>query len=397
MQTTVNPEAPLGDQPATQFPNSAKANSGEPKSASADAASTSTPSNPTASNTSAKTIVRPIAGPQPHTPDQDLELFGRWVEKPIWVPPKDNNDDLAKSMLNRFSPFASKEECWKHVTKKHRDKFTQVRAIELPKASIRLPQGTLYVTVTERDRFDEIEEEIPRCVQTRLDEFLAGPGKQRGVKVSYLKPLCVESGSDLIFTTQQELDDAIAKIQNEVFASYRKQYPTHFLRQLAVNALDAALLIPRSLLSSFFERKKREVETVHGKLEFERRKRAHQAMRQLNRRRKKKCSFDDVLSLTDTPDRDDVIDHIVQEKMEARAVAMANVERQMYLLASAATLPWFAAMSIAAYKIAAVSVTTAVSVSVCDPAFVAEMPGARGRLLKIGHFDEVDGVMHVEI
>jgi hypothetical protein len=255
----------------------------------------------------------------------------------------------------------------------------------------------LYVTVTERNRFHEIEEEIPACVQTRLDEFLAGPGKKRGVKVSYLKPLCVESGSDLIFTTQQELDDAIEKIQAEVFASYKRQYPAHLLRQMAVNALDAALFIPRSLLSSFLERKKHEVDTVHGKLEFERRKRAHQAMRHLNRRARKKCSFNDVLSLTDTPDRERVIDHIVQEKAEARALAMANVDRQMYLLASAATLPWFAAMSIAAYKIAAVSVATTISVSVCDPAFVAEMPGARGRLLKIGHFDEVDGVMHVEI
>ena len=36
-------------------------------------------------------------------------------------------------------------------------------------------------------------------------------------------------------------------------------------------------------------------------------------------------------------------------------------------------------------------------VVVCDPAFVAEMPGARGVLLKIGHFDEVGGVTHVEI
>ena len=41
MQTTVNPEAPQGDQPTTLFPNSAKA-----KSASADAASISTQSNP---------------------------------------------------------------------------------------------------------------------------------------------------------------------------------------------------------------------------------------------------------------------------------------------------------------------------------------------------------------
>jgi hypothetical protein len=35
-------------------------------------------------------------------------------------------------------------------------------------------------------------------------------------------------------------------------------------------------------------------------------------------------------------------------------------------------------------------------VLVCDPAFVAEMPGSRV-VLKIGHFDEVAGVTHVEI
>ena len=39
----------------------------------------------------------------------------------------------------------------------------------------------------------------------------------------------------------------------------------------------------------------------------------------------------------------------------------------------------------------------AASVVVCDPAFVAEIPDRKGVLYKIGHFDEVDGVMHVEI
>jgi hypothetical protein len=34
---------------------------------------------------------------------------------------------------------------------------------------------------------------------------------------------------------------------------------------------------------------------------------------------------------------------------------------------------------------------------VCDPAFVAELPEKPGVLLKIGHFDEVGGVTHVEI
>jgi hypothetical protein len=36
-------------------------------------------------------------------------------------------------------------------------------------------------------------------------------------------------------------------------------------------------------------------------------------------------------------------------------------------------------------------------VVVCDPVFVAEMPGSRGVVLKIGHFDEVDGITHIEI
>ncbi len=43
------------------------------------------------------------------------------------------------------------------------------------------------------------------------------------------------------------------------------------------------------------------------------------------------------------------------------------------------------------------SVTAASSVMVCDPAFVAEMPGSPGVLLTIGHFDEVGGVTHIEI
>lgn len=66
------------------------------------------------------------------------------------------------------------------------------------------------------------------------------------------------------------------------------------------------------------------------------------------------------------------------------------------MLASAATLPWFAAMSLVTYQLA-VALTTTVTVATCDPAFVAQMPGSNGALIKIGHFDEVDGVVHVEI
>jgi hypothetical protein len=46
------------------------------------------------------------------------------------------------------------------------------------------------------------------------------------------------------------------------------------------------------------------------------------------------------------------------------------------------------------------SVAVAVSTPpliVVDPAFVAEMPGSNGVILKIGHFDEVGGITHVEI
>ena len=103
------------------------------------------------------------------------------------------------------------------------------------------------------------------------------------------------------------------------------------------------------------------------------------------------CTFDEVLALTDPPTRESVIDHYVEENSKSA------VDRKMFLIASAVSLPWFAAMSLGIYQLATVTLTTGLSVGVCDPVFVAEMPGKRGQLLKIGHFDEVDGVMHVEI
>ena len=330
--------------------------------------------------------------PQAHTPDQELTHFGNWVGEPIWVPPKDISGELAKSLLNRFGPFASKEECWKAVVKEHRSKFTQVRQFELPEASIRLPKGRLFVAITERKNFDSIEEAIPACVQTRLDEFLDGPGQKRGAKVYYLKPLCVENGNELIFTTAQEIDDSIKQIQDEVFREYKKRYLSHRLRRVAVGLADATLVVPRSILKLIFKRKKREIESFHSKLEFERRRRAMEAVQMYNRCRVDKCTFDEVESLTTSPDREAVIDHYVREK------ELSRVDREMFMIASTASLPWFATLSLATYKLAAIALTSATaSVSLCDPAFVAEMPGAKGKLLKIGHFDEVDGVMHVEI
>ena len=331
--------------------------------------------------------------PQPHTPDQELTHFGDWVGDPIWVPPKDINEELAKSILNRCWPFDSKEECWKAVVKEHRAKFTQVRQFELPEASIRLPKGRLFVAITERKNFDKIEEEIPACVQTRLDEFLKGPGQKRGTKVYYLKPLCVEVGNELIFTTEQEIDDSIKQIQDEVFGEYKRRYLPHLLKRVSIGLLDATLALPRSILKLVINRKKREIESYHSKLEFERRRRAMEAVRMYNKCRTDKCTFDEVESLTTCPGRKEVIEHYVREK------ELSRVDREMFLAVSAASLPWFATLSLATYKLAALSLaaTATTSVSLCDPAFVAEMPGARGKLLKIGHFDEVDGVMHVEI
>ena len=329
--------------------------------------------------------------PQPHTPQQDLELFGTWTSKPIWVPPKDSSKELAKSMLNSFGAFASKDESWEGVVKENRSRFTQVRKMELPRASIRLPQGQLYVMVTERENFDQIEEEIPRCVQTRLDEFLAGPGMRRGVKVYYLKPLCIEVGSDLIFTTDEELEDAISQIKSEVFTEYRRQYLGDRARRLAVNAAHASLAAPRAFIKSYLDRKKRQIDAYHAKLEFERRRRAHEAMKMRRKYRRDDCTYEELLGMTNAPNRDDVIKQYVEDN------SFSNVDQQLYSLVSTESLPWFATLSLAALKLLAVSLQAGVSVAVCDPAFVAVMPGQRDRLLKIGHFDEVDGVMHVEI
>lgn len=328
---------------------------------------------------------------QPHTPAQDLEHFGTWVGKPIWVPPNDCSKDLANSMLNRFGPLASKKKCWDAIARQHREKFTQVREFELPKASIRLPQGKLFVTVTDQENFDKIEEEVPACVQTRLDEFLAGPGKKRGVKVYYLKPLCIEVGDDLIFTKTEELDAAIAEIQDDVFTEYRRRYLPHLLRHIAVGAMDGVLGVPRALIKYCLNRKKREITAYHAQLEFERRRRAMEAVNFHNGYRCDEITFDEVIGLTEAPKREDVIDHYVEEQ------ELGRLDRQMFLLASASTLPWFATLSVVAYSLAAAYVSAGTAVAVCDPAFVAEMPGCNGRLLKIGHFDEVGGVMHVEI
>ncbi len=54
-------------------------------------------------------------------------------------------------------------------------------------------------------------------------------------------------------------------------------------------------------------------------------------------------------------------------------------------------------ISYAASVAAAITITVAPPMLVCDPAFVAEIPGSGGVVLKIGHFDEISGVTHIEI
>ncbi len=67
------------------------------------------------------------------------------------------------------------------------------------------------------------------------------------------------------------------------------------------------------------------------------------------------------------------------------------------MMLTSVSLPWFVTIPLAIYYISQVTVTAAPPVLMCDPAFVAEMPGSNGVVLKIGHFDEVAGVTHVEI
>jgi hypothetical protein len=110
------------------------------------------------------------------------------------------------------------------------------------------------------------------------------------------------------------------------------------------------------------------------------------------------CSYDDMLSIMSPLQESEVIRHYALE----HELSASEFDELVQL--AAGTLPWFVTfslatsfvMSIAASMMVKATVTTT-AVAVCDPAFVAELPEAPGVLLKIGHFDEIDGVTHVEI
>jgi hypothetical protein len=340
-------------------------------------------------------IVDPATA-KPFTLDQELEPFGSWVGEPVWVPPKDESKTMAETMLRETRPFTSKDKRWAAVVKKHRRDFTQVREFNLFQASIRLPQGKFFVTVTEQDDFDKITDPIPACVQTRLDEFLSGPAMKRGARVYYLKPLCVEMGDDLIFTTQEDLTAAIAKVQNEVFGEYRRLALYRRPLEAMAGAVNLGLALPRAVMKSAVKRQQKAIEAYHAHLEFQRRKLALRTARTHRKCRTDGCTFDDILVLTSPLKREDVIEQYCneQELSQAKRAAMLRMAAEM----AAGTLPWFVALSLSvSYASIMTMVLTTPPIVVCDPAFVAEMPGSRGVVLKIGHFDEVGGVTHVEI
>lgn len=298
-------------------------------------------------------------------------------------------------MLRQHGLLASKCACWATVLEEHRAVFQQVREIDLRQASIRLPKGKLFVSVTEQDRFDAITDVIPNCVRTRLDEFMAGPGKRAGVKVYYLKPLCVEIGDELIFTTHESVQAAIKLVQSEVFSAYRRLYLYHRPIRSLRSAVDAGLSLPRKIIVDYRQRKQKAIDAYQARLEFNRRKLALRASNAHRRFRTDGCTFEEMLDLTNPLERDDVIEQFGIEHQ------LSHSERNRLKMAALKTLPWFVALSLgvsyATSVAASIAVTVAPPMLVCDPAFVAEMPGSRGVVLKIGHFDEIGGVTHIEI
>ena len=327
----------------------------------------------------------------PFTLDQELEAFGTWVDEPIWVPPKDSSVSLAESMHGSAGLFASKEQRWDAVVDEHRSAFTQVREIDLAKASIRLPQGKFFVSVTEQENFDTITDEIPNCVQTRLEEFLAGPGRQKGVKVYYLKPLCVEVGDDLILTSRDDLFAAITQIQDEVFSEYRRLWLERLPRQMIYGATNVALAMPRRVVNYFVQRRQKAIDDYQKSLEFKRRKAAMRAAKTHRKYRTDGCTFNEMLKLAGQLDREDVVEQYAEENELSRS------KRRQLLRIAAGSIPWFVTLSVGASYLASLSFSTVPPLIILDPAFVAEMPGSNGTLLKIGHFDEVGGVTHVEL
>ncbi|MFO0941460.1 MAG: hypothetical protein U0930_11905 [Pirellulales bacterium] len=327
----------------------------------------------------------------PFTLDQELEVFGKWSSKPIFVPPKNASSKFARYLLNRFGLLSSRQECWSALFKEFAAQFQQVREIQMSKASIRLPQGKLFVSITPREQFDQIEEKVPSCVLTRLQEFLDGPGKQPGVKVYYLKPLCIEVGDQLMFTSRTEIDAAIKLIQDEVFTCYNKLYPFYRPAALCRQAISILAQIPVDVYKFFERRRQQVIDAYQAKLEFQRRKLALRACKTHQKLRTHGCTFDEMLDLTNPLQRTDVVTQYCNEQQYSIEA------RNRLLKGGLLSMPWFVVLAVGIANIPTFTVSLAPPMVMCDPAFVAEFPDAPGVLMKIGHFDIVGGIPHIEL
>lgn len=229
-------------------------------------------------------------------------------------------------------------------------------------------------------------------MQTRLDEFLSGPGERRGVKVYYLKPLCIEVGDNLILTTREDLTAAITKVREEVFAEYRRIALYRRPLQAIVAAANIGLAVPRDAMNYVVQRRQKAIDAYQARLEFKRRKLALGAARTHRKCRTDGCTFDEMLELTSPLKRTDVIEqHCIEEEL-------SRAKRDQLMRLAAGAVPWFVALSLTTSYVSTLTLMVATPpVVVCDPAFVAEMADSPGILLKIGHFDEVAGVTHIEI
>ncbi len=154
--------------------------------------------------------------------------------------------------------------------------------------------------------------------------------------------------------------------------------------------------VPRAVVKYVVGRRQKAIEAYHAHLEFPRRKLALRTAKTHRKIRTDGCTFDEILELTSPLKRADVIEQYCLEKelSQAKRAALLYMSAQI----AAGTLPWFVGFSIAGFWGTAVTLACAMPpIVVCAPAFVAEMPGSKGVLLKIGHFDEVAGVTHVEV
>jgi hypothetical protein len=181
-------------------------------------------------------------------------------------------------------------------------------------------------------------------------------------------------------------------VQDEVLAAYRRRALYRRPLEAIVAAVNLGLALPRAVVNRAVKRRQKAIDAYQARLEFEPRKLALSVARTHRKLRTHGCTFDETLALTSPLNRADVIEQYCIEQ------EISQAKRDQLLLMAAGSVPWFVALSLTVSYVSSLAIAVATPpVAVCDPAFVAEMPGSRGVILKIGHFDEVDGVTHVEI